>query len=290
VLVLFLSWVFLLAPPSTAPRAGTCIDSLHATAKKRMINNDNLDQIREYTNKFEEVFDTVGRRLKPILPSLARFLLVVTFLEDSIRILSQWSDQIYYLQKHRSFPWGLSHLFLLFNVSMMIGCSYLAIAKKHTEVAVGGLFTVIFAQSLGYGLLFDSSFFLRNLSVVGGLFMLLADAWLTDKKKKNFFPGLPNMSDTDKSTYLQLAGRILLVFLFMGFISRGDWTLARIIVSVVGLIGCVMVVVGFKTGWATWGLVAFLSVANVMLNNFWNLHSNHPQVSSTSRLMQSGTF
>lgn len=38
----------------------------------------------------------------------------------TIRILTQWSDQLYYLQRHRGFPWGFSHLFLLINVAVSI--------------------------------------------------------------------------------------------------------------------------------------------------------------------------
>lgn len=48
---------------------------------------------------------------------------------------------------------------------------------------------------LGYGLLFDLSFFLRNLSVVGGLLMVLSDS-LANKKK--LFAGLPSISETDR--------------------------------------------------------------------------------------------
>lgn len=160
----------------------------------------------------------------------------------------------------------------------MLACSYLAIAKRRTEIAVAGLFAVIFAQSLGYGLLFDSGFFFRNLSVAGGLLMLLADAWSSGSRKKGLFPGLPNMSEDDKAQYVQLSGRILLVFLFLGFVFAGEWSVARIGVSLVALVGCVMVVVGFNTRWATWVLIAFLSVSNVLLNNWWTLHHNHPQV------------
>lgn len=50
------------------------------------------------------------------MPAIARFLIVVTFLEDAIRILAQWSDQKWYIEKHRGIPWGLSHIFLLVNV------------------------------------------------------------------------------------------------------------------------------------------------------------------------------
>jgi hypothetical protein len=35
------------------------------------------------------------------LPAVGRFLIVVTFLEDALRILTQWSDQLTYLQDYR---------------------------------------------------------------------------------------------------------------------------------------------------------------------------------------------
>ncbi len=48
---------------------------------------------------------------------------------------------------------------------------------------------------LGYGLLFDLSFFLRNLSVIGGLLMVLSDSL---QNKKKLFAGLPSLSETDR--------------------------------------------------------------------------------------------
>ena len=75
-----------------------------------------IDKIREYTSKVEDLIDTYTQPIKPHLPALGRFLIVVTFLEDALRIITQWSDQKYYLQRHRHFPWGISHLFLLINV------------------------------------------------------------------------------------------------------------------------------------------------------------------------------
>lgn len=75
-----------------------------------------LDKIRALSSKIEDYIDVYTQPIKPHLPALGRFLIVVTFLEDALRILTQWSDQKYYLQKHRHFPWGLSHLFLMTNV------------------------------------------------------------------------------------------------------------------------------------------------------------------------------
>lgn len=75
-----------------------------------------LQKVREYTSKVEDWIDQYTQPIKPHLPALGRFLIVVTFLEDALRIMTQWSDQKYYLQRHRHFPWGISHLFLLANV------------------------------------------------------------------------------------------------------------------------------------------------------------------------------
>lgn len=75
-----------------------------------------LEKIRALSATAEDYIDTYTQPIKPHLPALGRFLIVVTFLEDALRIVTQWGDQLYYLQKHRGFPWGLSHLFLMTNV------------------------------------------------------------------------------------------------------------------------------------------------------------------------------
>ena len=35
------------------------------------------------------------------LPGIGRFLIVVTFLEDALRIMTQWNDQLTYLHDYR---------------------------------------------------------------------------------------------------------------------------------------------------------------------------------------------
>ena len=74
-----------------------------------------------------------------------------------------------------------------------------------------------------------------------------------------------------------LAGRILLIFLFLGFIFQGKWSIARAILSIVGLVACGMVAVGFKAKWSAAFLVIILSVFNVFINAWWSVHSAHPQ-------------
>lgn len=156
----------------------------------------------------------------------------------------------------------------------MVTCSCLVIAKKHQDYATYGLFAVVILQAFGYGLVFNMSFFLRNLSVIGGLLMVLSDSFT---KRKQMFAALPQMSETDRREYFQLAGRILLIFLFIGSAFHGEWSFSRILVSVVGLAASIMVIVGFKAKWSAIFLILFLSVFNVLINNFWATQHNHFQ-------------
>lgn len=165
-------------------------------------------------------------------------------------------------------PRGLNHLFLLVNVIAMVSCSTLVIIRKHSEYAVAGLLGVVVTQALGYGLIFDLNFFLRNLSVMGGLIMVLSDSWVRQK----FAPaGLPQIDDKDRKMYFQLAGRVLLIFLFVGFVFAGEWSFGRVLVSCLGFVACVMVVVGFKAKWSAVMLVVILSIFNLLVNNFWTV-------------------
>jgi len=233
-----------------------------------------FEKVRAWGSWAEDQIDTWSQPLRPHLPSIGRFLIVVTFLEDAVRILSQWSDQLWYLQKHRGFPWGLSHLFLLLNVVTMLIASGAIVSKRYTEYAVGGLLGVVLIQGFGYGLIFDLNFFLRNLSVVGGLIMVFSDA-ITSRNKG--FAGLPSLTENDKRKYFQLVGRVLLIFLFLGFILQGQWSFARVLTSVFGLGACGMIAVGFKAKWSAAFLVIILSIFNVFINNWWSVHSHHPQ-------------
>ena len=155
----------------------------------------------------------------------------------------------------------------------MLSCSTLVITRKYSDYAVAGLVGVVVIQALGYGLIFDLNFFLRNLSVCGGLLMVLSDSWV---RKTKAFAGLPTLDEKDRKMYFQLAGRVLLIFLFIGFVFSGQWSAWRIGVSLIGLIACVMVVVGFKAKFSATLLVLILSVFNVLVNNFWTVGPLNP--------------
>lgn len=77
---------------------------------------------------------------------------------------------------------------------MLVGSGAI-MTKRYTEFAVGGLLGVVIIQGFGYGLIFDLNFFLRNLSVIGGLFMVFSDSMVTKSRR---YAGIPTISETDR--------------------------------------------------------------------------------------------
>lgn len=61
--------------------------------------DDPIEILRNWSKQIEDNVEIISQPLKPHLPAIGRFLIVVTFLEDALRILTQWSDQIWYLQQ-----------------------------------------------------------------------------------------------------------------------------------------------------------------------------------------------
>jgi hypothetical protein len=62
--------------------------------------DDYVAKIRAISSKIEDYIEIYTQPLRPHLPAIGRFLIVVTFLEDALRIMTQWSDQVWYLQKY----------------------------------------------------------------------------------------------------------------------------------------------------------------------------------------------
>lgn len=62
----------------------------------------------------------------------------------------------------------------------------------------------------------------------------------------------------------------------MSHASHDAHTAVRLVMTLLGFGVSVMVVVGFKAKYSALFLVVILSIANVILNNWWTLHHNHP--------------
>lgn len=71
-----------------------------ATGGYRAANPDDpLEKLRVFASKVEDMVEIYSQPLKPHLPTIGRFLIIVTFLEDAWRIMTQWNDQLWYLQR-----------------------------------------------------------------------------------------------------------------------------------------------------------------------------------------------
>lgn len=234
-----------------------------------------IESIHRIAQKIDENLGELGQPLKPYLPTIGRVLVVATFLEDCWRILTQWRSQVRYIWTVRGVPWILTVIFLILNVIMMLGGSFAVVAKKHLLYGVGSLLGVVVSQAIVYGLIFNGQFFLRNLSLVGGLLLVVSDVFAQDRRRLGL-PGLPQLDTKNRSRYLQLAGRILLILLFISHLARSKWTVSATFFNIFILAVCTLVTIGYKARLSASILVVLLFAKNLLSNSYWRLSSNHP--------------
>merc|ERR1711942_545257 len=149
---------------------------------------------------------------KTTLPHIARFCLVSTFFEDGIRMWTQWNEQAEYL----SMSWRCSYfaacMFILYNLLGQLGSVALVLLRKHVDFACANLFFTVFLQTIAYSILWDIQFLFRNFALCGALLLVLAESKVEDK---SLFAGVPSLGENKTKSYLQLFGRILMVFMFI---------------------------------------------------------------------------
>lgn len=218
----------------------------------------------QFSKKVEDLTDhPLVMKLKPYTPTIARFFIVATFYEDSFRIMAQWSDQVFYLWNYRHFPYYFVVFFLFcVVVSMMIGATLL-ILRKQTVYATTALICTVVLQGLVYGLFTGSSFVLRNISVIGGLLIAFGDSIVTNRATFGMLPELDSKDGKFKN-YLLLAGRILMVLLFITFTFTKSW-----LTVILTLAGTVCIAIGYKTKFASISLGLILAFYNIAVNNYW---------------------
>lgn len=227
-----------------------------------------LEKFEAVSKKIEDFLDLYLSPLKPYVPALGRLFIVATFYEDAIRIFSQWAEQVYYLNVYRKFWKWVTVLFLASNIVLMLVASTLLVLRKLLTFSTVTLCLVVLLQGIFYGLIFDSQFLLRNLSVAGGLVLAYSDSLVRDKRRLSM-PGLPMLNNQDNKKYFLLAGRLMLIFLFLGFVFSANWSFVRVIIILIGLVACTSIVVGYKTKVAAAVLTLLLFSYNVVVNQFW---------------------
>lgn len=231
---------------------------------QQVVQQEEPFDFNKIIKKIEDLLDiSIFKQIKPFIPQIGRFLIVATFYEDSIRIITQWSDQIFYLTNYRKIPQFITIPLLLIIVILMLIASTLVVLRKHQIYSSLALIFVIITQGLMYGLFSGgSNFILRNFSLIGGLLIAFSDTLVKEKQK---FAGLPDISNNSNyKNYILLTGRILLVLLFLSFAITKSW-LTTIITS----IGIFAIAFGFKTRFASIVLITILLFYNFSQNSYW---------------------
>ena len=109
-----------------------------------------------------------------------------------------------------------------------------------------------------------------NMALVGGLVLLLAEA---STEAKTMFAGIPSMGGNQKQSYLQLTGRLLVIFMFLT-LFRLELSVFRLIELLIGSVLVVCVGIGYKTKLSALVLVSWLTLTNFLLNAFWLIPAN----------------
>ena len=92
---------------------------------------------------------------------------------------------------------------------------------------------------------------------------------------RSLFAGLPSIGENTPKTYLQLSGRILLVFMFLTLL-RFELSFLQLLQNLVGTALVVLIAVGYKTKLASLILVVWLTLLNIYFNAWWNIPSYKP--------------
>jgi len=228
---------------------------------------------KTFLSTAEDVADQVTKLAKPVLPHLARIFLVSTFLEDGVRMWTHWTEQREYVM----LMWGISHffgsIFVFINLVGQLSAVAMVVNRFKVDLACGILIFIIALQSIAFCIVLDFLFFLRHLALCGAVFLVAVESWTEDKST---FAGVPSMGEDKRpKMYLQLAGRVLLAFMFLTLL-RFESKPVEILYTTITSVLMGLITVGYKTKLSALVLIGFLLIHNVSHNCFWTIAPGRP--------------
>jgi len=172
--------------------------------------------------------------------------------------------------------WGcgyfLATMFVLINLVGQLGGCVMVLCRLKVDIACAVLFFIVVLQTLAYSILWDFQFLMRNLALIGALLLVLAES---RQESKSLLAGVPSLGDNKPKTYLQLTGRVLLVFMFVTLL-RMELSFMQVVQNIVGSLLMVLVTIGFKTKLSALILVAWLTILNFWFNAWWMIPAYKP--------------
>lgn len=156
-------------------------------------------------------------------------------------------------------------------VGQLGGC-LLVISRFRVEIACGLLFFIVCLQTVAYSILWDLQFLLRNLALIGALLLVLAESRV---EGRSLFAGVPSLGENKPKNVMQLAGRILLAFMFITLI-RFEFSFLQILQDILGSVLMVCVTIGYRTKLSALILVLLLTILNLYHNAWWTIPAYKP--------------
>lgn len=236
--------------------------------------------LRNTEERLELTFTKRCRR--QILSTAGPSLLCMTFVEDGLRIPLRWSEQYGYMTNRMNHCSWVAVLVLLGMCALQLTASFFVLRPNRfqpSRVKTGAymLLAQTALQPFLYGQQFDLDFMSRALTLAGGLLFVV---WSEKQKAgKVDMLSMTSLANEDSGDKLQLAGRLLLTFLFLFqamYSEQGGMHSVITAPRISNVISCailvslsLMVGVGFKSEWSSFGLTAILGFSAIWMYPFW---------------------
>jgi uncharacterized membrane protein YphA (DoxX/SURF4 family) len=217
-------------------------------------------------------------------------LLCLTFLDDGLRIPLRWSEQHGYMVHSMGMLSGLASIVLVASALTQLFASWfilrpIGFQPSRVKAACYSLLAFVVLQPFLYGQVYDLDFICRSSTVAGGLLLLIWGENEKEGRRNDAGLGLLGGAAEDRSAdRLQLAGRLLLtfMFLFQAVFSREGGLHSVVMAPSVFNVGSscallalsLMVCLGFKAEWSSLVLTIVLGVANFFLYPFWSAEAH----------------
>ena len=213
------------------------VQSLFQIRKRSGVEPSMSEMLKDWISEAGDVLDQIFRMIEPSLPDLATFFVLLHFIQDGIGMLVQWTEEREAVDLSWGCGWYLATLFVILNLLGQLGGVGMVFFRFRDDIGCGLLILTVCLQILGYTSRWGMKFLFRKFSLIGALILVLADS---------LFNGVPSQAEDKLKAYLQLAGRVLLVFGLLAF-YRFEWSQVQILPTL-GRCGVLtFVAIGYNT-------------------------------------------